>query len=101
MWHRHVLHTQAATHSGLAIRTTTNPNIAIPLTGFMIWHHFTNDRSHSRLYFARSALNRHTRICPSQGAVDAAGPRFSGRRARRPAATEFESKTRSATADRR
>jgi hypothetical protein len=98
---RHVLRTQAASHSGLATRTTTKPNISIPRTGFIIWRHFTNDRSHSRLYFARSALNRHTRICPSRGAVDAAGPRFSGRRARRPAATEFESKTRSAAADRR
>jgi hypothetical protein len=101
MWCRHVLRTQAASHLGLAIRTTTNPNIAIPRTGFIIWHHFINDRSHSRLYFARSTLNRHTRICPSQGVVDTAGPRFSGRRARRPAATEFESKTRSATADHR
>jgi hypothetical protein len=98
---RHVLRTQAASHSGWAIRTTPKPNITIQPTSFIIWHHLTNDWSHSRLYFARSALNRHTRICPPLGAVGAAGPRFSGRRSGRPAATEFESKTRSATADRR
>jgi hypothetical protein len=67
MWCRHVLRTQAASHSGLAIRTTTNPNITIPLTSLIIWHHFTNDWSHSRLYCARSALHRYSRICPSQG----------------------------------
>jgi hypothetical protein len=67
MWCRHGLRTQAASHLGLAIRTTTNPNITMPLTSFIIWHHFTNDWSPWRLYCARSALNRYTRICPSQG----------------------------------
>jgi hypothetical protein len=67
MWCRHGLRTQAASHLGLAIRTTTNPNITMPLTSVIIWHHFTNDWSHSRLYFARGALNRYSRICPSQG----------------------------------